>query len=151
MFGIIPGLITARLTGLLGGVVVAPFVMLFMVRYDAYRLPVRLSWFKAFLVSAVSFLLLFGPLILPRTTALLRFSFIQGTLLQALPWAVPWFVAAFLIACLVVSAMLGLSFRQAVSWWGIAFAATLAVSWIGALAAALLYRYLILPSLTDFF
>jgi hypothetical protein len=151
MFGIIPGLITARLTGVLGGVVVAPFVMLFMVRYDAYRLPVRLSWFKAFLVSAVSFLLLFGPLILPRTTALLRFSFIQGTLLQALPWAVPWFVAAFLLACLVVSAMLGLSFRQAVSWWGIAFAATLAVSWIGALAAALLYRYLILPSLTDFF
>jgi hypothetical protein len=151
MFGIIPGLITARLTGLLGGVVVAPFVMLFMVRYDAYRLPVRLSWFKAFLVSAVSFLLLFGPLILPRTTALLRFSFIQGTLLQALPWAVPWFVAAFLLACLVVSAMLGLSFRQAVSWWGIAFAATLALSWIGALAAALLYRYLILPSLTDFF
>src|SRR5450759_3405213 len=73
MFGIIPGLITARLTGLLGGVVVAPFVMLFMVRYDAYRLPVRLSWFKAFLVSAISFLLLFGPLILPRTTALLRF------------------------------------------------------------------------------
>jgi hypothetical protein len=151
MFGIIPGLITARLTGLLGGVVVAPFVMLFMVRYDAYRLPVRLSWFKAFLVSAVSFLLLFGPLILPRTTALLRFSFIQGTLLQALPWVVPWFVAAFLLACLVVSAMLGLSFRQAVSWWGIAFAATLALSWIGALAAALLYRYLILPSLTDFF
>jgi hypothetical protein len=151
MFGIIPGLITARLTGLLGGVVVAPFVMLFMVRYEAYRLPVRLSWFKAFLVSAVSFLLLFGPLILPRTTALLRFSFIQGTLLQALPWAVLWFVAAFLLACLVVSAVLGLSFRQAVSWWGIAFAATLVVSWIGALAAALLYRYLILPSLTDFF
>lgn len=151
MFGIIPGLITARLTGLLGGVVVAPFVMLFMVRYDAYRLPVRLSWFKAFLVSAVSFFLLFGPLILPRMTALLRFSFIRGTLLQTLPWALLWFVVAFVLACMVVSAVLGLSFRQAVSWWGIAFAATLAVSWIGALAAALLYRYLILPSLTDFF
>jgi hypothetical protein len=151
MFGIIPGLITARLTGLLGGVVVAPFVMLFMVRYDAYRLPVRLSWFKAFLVSAVSFLLLFGPLILPRTTALLRFSFVRGTLFQALPWAVLWFVTAFVLACLVVSAVLGLSFRQAVSWWGIVFAATLAGSWIGALGAALLYRYLILPSLTDFF
>jgi hypothetical protein len=151
MFGIIPGLITARLTGLLGGVLVAPFVMLFMVRYDAYRLPVRLSWFKAFLVSAISFLLLFGPLILPRTTALLRFSFVQDTLFQELPWAVLWFVAAFVVACLVVSAMLGLSFRQAVSWWGIAFAATLVVSWIGALAIVLLYRYLILPSLTDFF
>jgi hypothetical protein len=47
--------------------------------------------------------------------------------------------------------VLGLSFRQAVSWWGIAFAATLAVSWIGALTVALLYRYLVLPSLTDFF
>ncbi|RIE10940.1 hypothetical protein SMC3_01050 [Candidatus Cryosericum hinesii] len=151
MFGIIPGLITARLTGLLGGVVVAPFVMLFMVRYDAYRLPVRLSWFKAFLVSTISFLLLFGPLILPRTTALLRFSFVRDTLFQELPWAVLWFVAAFVVACLVVSAMLGLSFRQAVSWWGIAFAATLVVSWIGALAIVLLYRYLILPSLTDFF
>jgi len=151
MFGIIPGLITARLTGLLGGVVVAPFVMLFMVRYDAYRLPVRLSWFKAFLVSTISFLLLFGPLILPRTTALLRFSFVRDTLFQALPWAVLWFVATFVLTCLVVSAMLGLSFRQAVSWWGIAFAATLAVSWIGALAVVLLYRYLILPSLTDFF
>jgi len=151
MFGIIPGLITARLTGLLGGVVVAPFVMLFMVRYDEYRLPARLSWFKAFLVSAVSFFLLFGPLILPRTTALLRLSFIRGTLLQALPWAALWFVTAFVLACLIVSAVLGLSFRQAVSWWGIAFAATLAVSWIGALAVVLLYRYLILPSLTDFF
>ena len=151
MFGIIPGLITARLTGLLGGVVVAPFVMLFMVRYDAYRLPVRLSWFKAFLVSAISFLLLFGPLILPRTTTLLRFSFVRGTLFQELPLAVLWFVAAFVVACLVVSAMLGLSFRQAVSWWGIAFAATLAVSWIGALAVVLPYRYLLLPSLTDFF
>jgi len=151
MFGIIPGLITARLTGLLGGVVVAPFVMLFMVRYDAYRLPVRLSWFKAFLVSAISFLLLFGPLILPRTTALLRFSFIRGTLFQALPWAVLWFVTTFVLACLVVSAVLGLSFKQAVSWWGIAFAATLAVSWIVALAVVLPYRYLLLPSLTDFF
>ncbi|HEY5001392.1 MAG TPA: hypothetical protein VII15_06090, partial [Candidatus Cryosericum sp.] len=110
-----------------------------------------LSWFKAFLVSAISFLLLFGPLILPRTTALLRFSFIRGTLFQELPWAVLWFVAAFVVACLVVSAMLGLSFRQAVSWWSIAFAATLGVSWIGALAIVLLYRYLILPSLTDFF
>lgn len=151
MFGIIPGLITARLTGLLGGVVVAPFVMLFMVRYDTYRLPVKLSWFKAFLVSAISFLLLFGPLILPRTTALLRFSFIRGTLFQALPWAVLWFVTAFVLACLVVSAMLGLSFRQAVLWWGIAFAATLTVSWIGALVVVLPYRYLILPNLTDFF
>lgn len=151
MFGIIPGLITARLTGLLGGVVVAPFVMLFMVRYDAYRLPVRLSWFKAFLVSSISFFLLFGPLILPRTTVLLRLSFIRGTLFQTLPWAALWFVTAFVLACLVVSAVLGLSFRQAVSWWGIAFAATLAISWIGALAIALLYRYLILPSLTDFF
>jgi hypothetical protein len=151
MFGIIPGLITARLTGLLGGVVVAPFVMLYMVRYDAYRLPVRLSWLKAFLVSVVSFFLLFWPLILPRTTALLRFSFLRGTLFQVLPWAVLWFVAAFVLACLVVSALLGLSFRQAVSWWGITFAVTLAVSWIGALAIVLLYRYLILPSLTDFF
>jgi hypothetical protein len=151
MFGIIPGIITARLTGLLGGVVVAPFVMLFMVRYDAYRLPVRLSWFKAFLVSAISFLLLFGPLILPRTTALLRFSFIRGTLFQELPWAVLWFVAAFVLACLVVSAVLGLSFKQAVSWWSIAFAATLVVSWIVALAVVLPYRYLLLPSLTDFF
>jgi len=151
MFGIIPGLITARLTGLLGGVVVAPFVMLYMVHYDAYRLPVRLSWFKAFLVSVVSFFLLFWPLILPRTTALLRFSFVRGTLFQVLPWAVLWFVAAFVLACLVVSAALGLSFRQAVSWWGITFAVTLAVSWIGALAVVLLYRYLILPSLTDFF
>ena len=151
MFGIIPGLITARLTGLLGGVVVAPFVMLFMARYDAYRLPVRLSWFKAFLVSVISFLLLFGPLILPRMTALLRFSFIRGALFQALPWAVLWFATAFVLACLVVSAMLGLSFREAVSWWGIALAATLAVSWIGALAVVLLYRFLILPSLTDFF
>jgi hypothetical protein len=151
MFGIIPGLITARLTGMLGGIVVAPFVMLFMVHYDAYRLPVRLSWFKAFLVSVVSFFLLFGPLILPRTTALLRFSFVRGTLLQALPWAVLWFVTAFVLACLVVSAVLGLSFRQAVSWWGVAFAVTLAVSWIGGLALVLLYRYLILPSLTDFF
>jgi len=151
MFGIIPGLITARLTGLLGGVVVAPFVMLFMVRYNAYRLPVRLSWFKAFLVSSISFLLLFGPLILPRTTALLRFSFIRGTSFQVLPWAVLWFAVAFVFTCLVVSAVLGLSFRQAVSWWGVAFAATLAVSWIGALAVVLLYRYLILPSLTDFF
>jgi hypothetical protein len=151
MFGIIPGLITARLTGLLGGVVVAPFVMLFMVHYDTYRLPVKLSWFKAFLVSAISFLLLFGPLILPRTTALLRFSFIRGTLFQALPWAVLWFVTAFVLACLVVSAMLGLSFRQAVLWWGIAFAATLTVSWIGALVVVLPYRYLLLPSLTDFF
>jgi hypothetical protein len=151
MFGIIPGLITARLTGLLGGLVVAPFVMLFMARYDTYRLPVRLSWFKAFLVSAVSFLLLFGPLILPRMTALLRLSFVQGTLVQLLPWAALWFVTAFVLACLVVSAMLGLSFRQAVSWWGVALAATLAISWIGALAVVLLYRYLILPSLTDFF
>jgi len=151
MFGIIPGLITARLTGLLGGVIVAPFVMLFMVRYDAYRLPARLSWFKAFLVSVISFLLLFGPLILPRMTALLRFSFIRGTLFQALPWAVLWFVTAFMLTCLVVSALLGLSFRDAVSWWGVAFAATLAISWIGALAVVLLYRYLILPSLTDFF
>ena len=151
MFGIIPGLITARLTGLLGGVIVSPFVMLFMVRYDAYRLPARLSWFKAFLVSVISFLLLFGPLILPRMTALLRFSFIRGTLFQALPWAVLWFVTAFMLTCLVVSALLGLSFRDAVSWWGVAFAATLAISWIGALAVVLLYRYLILPSLTDFF
>ena len=151
MFGIIPGLITARLTGLLGGVIVAPFVMLFMVRYDAYRLPARLSWFKAFLVSVISFLLLFGPLILPRMTALLRFSFIRGTLFQALPWAVLWFVTAFMLTCLVVSAMLGLSFKDAVSWWGVAFAATLAISWIGALAVVLLYRYLILPSLSDFF
>jgi hypothetical protein len=38
-----------------------------------------------------------------------------------------------------------------VSWWGIAFAATLAVSWIVALAVVLPYRYLLLPSLTDFF
>ena len=151
MFGIIPGLITARLTGLLGGIVVGPFVMLFMVRYDAFRLPARLSWFRAFLVSAFSFLLLFGPLILPSTTALLRFSFVQDTLVQALPWAVLWFIAAFVLACLVVSAMLGLSFRQAVSWWSITFAATLVVSWIGALAVVLVYRYLILPSLTDFF
>ncbi|MHB8108367.1 MAG: hypothetical protein ACYDH4_13240 [Candidatus Cryosericum sp.] len=151
MFGIIPGLITARLTGLLGGLVVAPLVMLFMVRYDAYRLPVRLSWFKAFLVSVVSFLLLFGPLILPRTTALLRFSFVQGTLVQTLPWAALWFAAAFVLACLMVSAMLGLSFRQAVSWWGVTLAATLVISWIVAFAVVLLYRYLILPSLTDFF
>ncbi|MCX6063155.1 MAG: hypothetical protein NTV26_03045 [Caldiserica bacterium] len=151
MFGIVPGLITARLTGLLGGVVVAPFVMLFIVRYGEYRLPARLSWFKAFLVSSGSFLLLFGPLILPRTIALLRFSFVRGTLLQVLPWAFLWFVTAFMCGCLIVSAVLGLSFRQAVSWWGVAFAATLAISWIGALAVVLLYRYLILPSLTDFF
>jgi len=151
MFGIIPGLITARLTGLLAGTVVAPFVMLFMVHYDQYRLPVRLSWSKAFLVSAVSFLLLFGPLILPRTTALLRFSFVRGTLFQVLPWAFLWFVVAFVLACLIASAVLELSFRQAVSWWGVALAATLVISWIGALGVVLLYRYLILPSLTDFF
>ncbi|MHB8106267.1 MAG: hypothetical protein ACYDH4_02380 [Candidatus Cryosericum sp.] len=151
MFGIIPGLITARLTGLLGGVVVAPFVMLFMVRYDAFRLPARLSWFRAFLVSVPSFLFLFGPLVLPSTTVLLRFPFVQDTLVQALPWAVLWFAGTFLLACLVVSAILGLSFRQAVSWWSVAFAATLVVSWIGALGIVLLYRYVILPSLTDFF
>ncbi|HWQ22414.1 MAG TPA: hypothetical protein VN478_06775, partial [Clostridia bacterium] len=150
-FGIIPGLITARLTGLLGGVVVAPLVMLFMVRYEAYRLPTKLSWFKAFLVSAISFLLLFGPLILPRTTALLRFSLARGTLVQLLPWAALWFVTAFVLACLIVAAVLELSFREAMSWWGVAFAAALAISWIGALACVLLYRYLILPSLTDFF
>jgi hypothetical protein len=120
----------------------------------ANRHPFCMAWERrsaAQRFASISFLLLFGPLILPRTTALLRFSFIRGTLFQVLPWAVLWFAVAFVFTCLVVSAVLGLSFRQAVSWWGVAFAATLAVSWIGALAVVLLYRYLILPSLTDFF
>jgi hypothetical protein len=151
MFGIIPGLITARLTGLLGGAAVGPFIMLFMVRYDQYRLPARLTWFRAFLASALSFLLLFGPLVLPRTTALLRLSFIRGTYLQLLPWAVVWFLLAFVLACLVVSALLGISFQQAISWWGVTFTATVTMSWIMSLGLVLLYRFLLLPSVTDFF
>jgi hypothetical protein len=151
MFGIIPGLITARLTGLLGGAVIGPLVMLFMVRYDRYRLPTRLTWFRAFLASVLSFLLLFGPLVLPHTTALLRVSFIRGTFLQLLPWAAAWFLLAFVVACLVVSALLGISFQQAVSWWGVTFAATVTLSWILSLGLVLLYRYLLLPSVTDFF
>jgi hypothetical protein len=151
MFGIIPGLITARLTGLLGGALVGPFIMLFMVRYDRYRLPARLTWFRAFLASALSFLLLFGPLVLPRTTALLRLSFIRGTYLQLLPWAVVWFLLAFVLACLVVSALLGISFQQAISWWGVTFTATVTMSWIMSLGLVLLYRFLLLPSVTDFF
>jgi hypothetical protein len=151
MFGIIPGLITARLTGLLGGALVGPFIMLFMVRYDRYRLPARLTWFRAFLASALSFLLLFGPLVLPRTTALLRLSFIRGTYLQLLPWAVVWFLLAFVLACLVVSALLGISFQQAISWWGVTFTATVTLSWIMSLGLVLLYRFLLLPSVTDFF
>jgi len=151
MFGIIPGLITARLTGLLGGAVVGPLVMLFMVRYDRYRLPGRLTWPRAFLASFLSFLLLFAPLVLPRTTALLRLSFVRGTFLQLLPWAAAWFMLAFLLACLVTSALLGISFQQAIAWWGVAFAATVSLSWILSLGLVLLYRYLLLPSLTDFF
>jgi hypothetical protein len=151
MFGIIPGLITARLTGLLGGALVGPFIMLFMVRYDRYRLPARLTWFRAFLASALSFLLLFGPLVLPRTTALLRLSFIRGTYLQLLPWAVVWFLLAVVLACLVVSALLGISFQQAISWWGVTFTATVTLSWIMSLGLVLLYRFLLLPSVTDFF
>ncbi len=151
MFGIIPGLITARLTGLMGGAVVGPLVMLFMVRYDRYRLPARLTWLRAFVVSALSFLLLFGPLVLPRMTVLLRLSFVRGTFLQLLPWATVWFLLAFVLACLVVSALFDISFQQAVSWWGTAFTATVVLSWIIALGLALLYRFLLLPSLTDFF
>lgn len=151
MFGIIPGLITARLTGLLGGAVVGPFVMLFMVRYDRYRLPARLTWPRAFLASFLSFLLLFAPLVLPRTTALLRLSFVRGTFLQLLPWAAAWFLLAFVLACLVVSALLGVSFQQAIAWWGVNFAVTVTLSWILSLGLVLLYRYLLLPSLTDFF
>ncbi len=151
MFGIVPGLITARLTGLLGGLVVAPLVMLTMIRYDAYRVPMRLSWFKALLVSAVSFLLLFGPLLLVPTTVLLEFSAVRNAFLPMLPWVILWFAAAFFAASLIVSATLKLSFRQAVAWWGTAFAASVVISWVGALALVLLYRYLILPSLTDFF
>jgi hypothetical protein len=151
MFGIIPGLITARLTGLLGGVLVGPFIMLFMVRYDRYRLPVRLAWSRAFLTSALSFLLLFGPLVLPRMTALLRLSFVRGTFLQLLPWAVAWFLLAFALVCLVVSVLLDISFQQAISWWGVAFTATVTMSWIMSLGLVLLYRFLLLPSVTDFF
>lgn len=151
MFGIIPGLITARLTGLLAGAVVGPLVMLFMVRYDHYRLPERLTWFRAFLASAFSFLLLFGPLVLPRATALLRLSFVRGTFVQLLPWAVLWFLVAFVLACLIVSAVLNISFQQAVSWWGVNFTVTVTISWIISLGLVLSYRYLLLPSLTDFF
>lgn len=151
MFGIIPGLITARLTGLLGGAVVGPLVMLFMVRYDRYRLPGRLTWFRAFAVSFLSFLLLFGPLVLSRTTTLLRLSSLQGTFLQLLPWMAAWFLLAFVIACLVVSTLLHLSFQQAVSWWSVTFTATVILSWILSMGLVLLYRYLLLPRLTDFF
>jgi hypothetical protein len=151
MFGIIPGLITARLTGLLGGAVVGPFVMLFMVHFDQYRLPARLTWPRAFVASFPSFLLLFAPLVLPSTTTLLQLSFVRGTFVQVLPWAAAWFVVAFVLACLVVSAALGISFQQAIAWWGVTFAATVTISWILSLGLVLLYRYLVLPSVTDFF
>ena len=56
-----------------------------------------------------------------------------------------------MLACLVVSAALGISFQQAIAWWGVTFAATVTVSWILSLGLVLLYRYLVLPSVTDFF
>lgn len=151
MFGIVPGLVTARLTGVLGGLVVAPLVMRAMVRFDAYRVPQRLSWARALFVSAISYLFLFGPLILVPTTVLLEFSTAWNALLPLLLWAIAWFAASFMAASLVVSAGLRLSFRQAAGWWGVAFSASVVVSWIGALALVLLYRYLLLPSFTDFF
>ncbi|MCE5192576.1 MAG: hypothetical protein ABFD13_05670 [Candidatus Cryosericum sp.] len=151
MFGVVPGLVTARLTGLLAGLVVTPLLMLAMMRHDAYRLPVRLSWFKAFVVSAVSFLLLFAPVLLVPTTVLLQYSAAQDELLPMLLWGVLWFLAAFAAASLIVSAVLKLSFAQALTWWGVAFTASMLISWLGALALASIYRYLILPGLTDFF
>ncbi len=151
MFGVIPGLITARLTGLLGAAVVGPLVMLFMVRYDRYRLPGRLTWLRAFAVSSLSFLLLFGPLILPRTTTLLQLFSVQEMFLQLLLWMAVWFVLAFVITCLVVSILLHLSFRQAISWWSVTFTTTVILSWMLSLGLVLLYRYLLLPRLTDFF
>ena len=84
-------------------------------------------------------------------TVLLRLSFVRGAFLQLLPWAAVWFLLAFVLACLAVSALFDISFQQAVSWWGVAFTATIVLSWIAALGLALLYRYLLLPSLTDFF
>jgi len=151
VFGIVPGLITARLTGLLGGLVVAPLVMRAMVRFDAYRVPLRLSWPRALFISATAYFLLFGPLIVVPTTVLLEFSTASNTLVPVLLWAGAWFAVAFIAASMVVSAVLNLSFRQAVSWWGVAFAASVVVSWVGALVLVLLYRYLVLPQLTDFY
>lgn len=151
MFGVVPGLMTARLTGLLGGVVVAPLIMLAMVRYDAYRVPVRLSWGKALLLSAAAFLLLFGPLLLVPATVFLEVTAAESVSLPLLGWVVLWFAATFAAACLMVSAALKLSFWQAVAWWGVAFTASIVISWIGALLLASIYRFLILPSITDFF
>ncbi|MGB9666771.1 MAG: hypothetical protein ACPL2N_05635 [Candidatus Cryosericum sp.] len=151
MFGVVPGLMTARLTGLLGGVVVAPLIMLAMVRYDAYRIPVRLSWGKALLISAAAFLLLFGPLLLVPATVFLEVTTAESVSLPLLGWVVLWFAAAFVVACLMVSAVLKLSFWQAVAWWGVAFTASIVISWIGALVLASIYRFLILPGITDFF
>lgn len=151
MFGVVPGLMTARLTGLLGGVVVAPLIMLAMVRYDAYRIPVRLSWGKALLISAAAFLLLFGPLLLVPATVFLEVTAAESVSLPLLGWVVLWFAAAFVAACLMVSAVLKLSFWQAVAWWGVAFTASIVISWIGALVLASIYRFLILPGITDFF
>lgn len=151
MFGVVPGLMTARLTGLLGGVVVAPLIMLAMVRYDAYRIPVRLSWGKALLISAAAFLLLFGPLLLVPATVFLEVTAAESASLPLLGWVVLWFAAAFVATCLMVSAMLKLSFWQAVAWWGVAFTTGIVISWIGALVLASIYRFLILPGITDFF
>ncbi len=151
MFGVIPGLITARLTGFLSGIIVGPIIMLRLVRHEQYRLPEQLTWGRAVLASFPSFLLIFAPLLLPDTTELLQIPAIRSGTLSALLLALLWFVAAFLLSSLVVAAALHLPYRQAVSWWGITFAATLAISWVAALGLTLLVRYAILPHITDFF
>ena len=151
MFGLIPGLITLRLTAVIGGLLVAPVVMTSMARHDRFSLASALPWWKALLISATSFLVMFGPLVIPSTVDLLLFSFLRGSLAEALPWAVPWFLAAFFLGCLVTSAVLKLPFWQAVSWWGMALAVSLVISWVGAVGAVLLYRYALLPRFTDFF
>ncbi len=151
MFGVIPGLVTARLTGFLGGVIVGPLVMLLMVRYEQYRLPGRLTWPRALLASSISFLLVFAPLLLPDVEDLLQFPALRQGFLALLPWAFLWFIATFLLSCRVIAALFRIPFRQAVSWWGIAFTVTAIFSWAAALGLTLLVRYVILPRFTDFF
>ena len=142
---------TLRFTAVIGGLLVAPVVMTSMARHDRFSLALVLPWWKALLISATSFLVMFGPLLIPSTVELLQFSFLRGSLAEVLPWAIPWFLAAFFLGCLVMCAVLKLPFGQAVSWWGVTLAISLAISWVGAVGAVLLYRYALLPRFTDFF
>lgn len=125
--------------------------MVFIERFEWLRLPRRLSWMRAMLVSCVCFFVSFAPLILPRVRVLLRWSLIPGEAVQTVPWMLLWFVVAFVLCCCIVAVLLNISLRQAAPWWGVVCAVTLALSWVAALGLILLYRFAVAPRFTDFF